>query len=292
MAWMGADYRATSTLDTRNRFSPGEISMNRRTMEYVMGLDSTRVNRMQHHLLTILAFYHQQSRETYWPSHKTLAIKCHIGEGEGTKNDERQIRRLIEQVEAAGILEFTPRAGRGNCGSYRFPELENRTNEAQNRTVQSSFSEIKQDIKQDNWRPVRSIEVNLTKPLQDQSQNLTLPNPPSCEGGNSQTLTSRQIKTLAARIASLTADAKSETSRQKNPDPDCEKCNGVGKYSSTAHTSIVCWCCWEEIPAPSDEELMEEACRQLMYPIVAARNAMVACGRLPAERKPPESISA
>jgi len=138
--------------------------MSRAAQEYVLSLDGSRVNRHQHHLLLVLAFYHQASRETYWPSHKTLAEKCHVNDGLGTKSDQRQVRRMVQELENLGILRFTAGIGRGNQGAYVFVELENRTG-------QSSFDEIKQDTKEDNPRPVRSIEVNLTRPIQD--QNLT-----------------------------------------------------------------------------------------------------------------------
>jgi hypothetical protein len=72
----------------------------------------------------------------------------------------------VQELEALGLLTFQSGIGRGKRGSYVFTELENRT-------PQSSFSEIKQDRKQDNPQPVRSIEVDLTKPKPLQDQNLT-----------------------------------------------------------------------------------------------------------------------
>lgn len=145
--------------------------MTRETQEYLLSLDAGRVNRHQHHLLMVIGCYRQSARETFWPSQKTLAIKCHIGEGLGTESDQRQVRRMVQELTAAGILAFDPGNGRGNRGAYRFPELETRTKAAQTRTGESAFSEINPDTNPDNPQPVRGIEVDLTRPLQDPSVN-------------------------------------------------------------------------------------------------------------------------
>lgn len=162
----------------------GKDRMNREMQDYLFSLDA-RVNRHQHHLLMVLGCYRQSARETYWPSHKTLAVTCRIGSGQGTEGDQRQVRRMVEQLELLGILDFKSGIGRGNRGSYTFLELEksgtrseqnrtpqsgfsnteNRTIHVENRTPQSGFTPLKPDTKQDNREPIRGIEVDLTRPF-------------------------------------------------------------------------------------------------------------------------------
>lgn len=152
--------------------------MSRSAQEYVLSLVDDRLSRHHAHLLLVIAFYHQEARETWWPSHKTLAEKCHT--------DERQIRRMVAELVAFNLLTFMSGIGRGNRGSYGFPGMEKRT-------PQPSFSELKQDTKQDKNDSVIRRRQDLL-----QIQHLNPPYPP-LQGGN-KSLTARQLKALNAQI--------------------------------------------------------------------------------------------
>lgn len=132
--------------------------MSKMAQDYVLDLGK-RVTRHQGHLLLALACYHQSSRETYWPSHRTLAAKL--------STDERQVRRIVAELKAQGVLAYERGIGAGNLCEYRFPELENRT---QQPSFASEKTGQKEDKKEDNSTlAIRNI----------QSQNLTSTKPPN-----------------------------------------------------------------------------------------------------------------
>lgn len=128
--------------------------MSKAAQDYVFDLGK-RVTRHQGHLLLALACYHQSSRETYWPSHRTLAEKL------GT--DERQVRRIVAELRNLGILAYERGIGAGNLCDYCFPELEKRTGEpsfAQEKTGQ------KEDKKEDNSAlAIRNIQSQKLQEL-------------------------------------------------------------------------------------------------------------------------------
>jgi hypothetical protein len=131
--------------------------------DYVLDLGK-RVTRHQGHLLLALACYHQATRETYWPSHRTLAEKL------GT--DERQVRRIVAELKNLGILAYERGIGAGNLCDYRFPELEKRT-------LQPPFASEKTGQKEDKKEDNPALgsaekEDNSTPAIRNiQSQNLT-----------------------------------------------------------------------------------------------------------------------
>jgi hypothetical protein len=89
--------------------------MNRDIAHYVLQLRD-RVTRRQHHVLLVLACHHQEARETYWPTRQKLALELSM--------DESQLRRIIGELEQAGILKHIPGVGAGNRSSFVFLELE------------------------------------------------------------------------------------------------------------------------------------------------------------------------
>jgi hypothetical protein len=89
--------------------------MNRDIAQYVLRLGN-RVTPRQHQVLLVLACHHQIARETYWPSREKLAAELSM--------DESQLRRIVNDLEAAGILRQVPGNGSGNHSGYIFLEFE------------------------------------------------------------------------------------------------------------------------------------------------------------------------
>jgi hypothetical protein len=119
--------------------------MNRDIAQYVLQLRD-RVTRRQHHVLLVLACHHQQARETFWPTRTKIATELQM--------DESQLRRIIGELEQAGILKHIPGIGAGNRSSFIFVEFEK--------------GDIKGDKKGDFFDPAIRNYKTFTKPLQDQ----------------------------------------------------------------------------------------------------------------------------
>jgi Helix-turn-helix domain len=148
--------------------------LSRAAQQYVLTLPRGRVTGKQRLFLLILAYHHQEYRATYWPSHESLAeeVDC----------DVRQVRRMVAELEDAGILSFESGLGRGRRGSYRFVEIA---------TKEDAKEGSKEDAKED-------ISIPPNKVLQ--SQKLQVPNPPNplfSKGGTLYRLTQRQHTRLS-----------------------------------------------------------------------------------------------
>ena len=145
--------------------------MSHQAQEHVLSL--TGISRRQKFLLLIIAFHHQAHRQTYWPSHETLAAEAMC--------DTREVRRMIQQCRALGVLSVTPGRGQGNASEYGFPGMEKRVNIP-------SFEGAKEGTKE-------GIFTRPKKELQTQLQNQTPLYPP--KGG---TITPRDLKRLKERV--------------------------------------------------------------------------------------------
>lgn len=249
--------------------------MSKRAQDYVLDLGK-RVTRHQGHLLLVLACYHQSSRETYWPSHRTLAEKL--------RTDERQVRRIVAELRAQGILAYERGIGAGNLCSYRFPELEKGTLQPPFASEKTGQKEDKKEDnpalgtseKEDNSTPaIRNIQSQ--KLIQDQKlqEQKTLPNPP-LQGGNK--ITYRTLGKLKAQI---------EASRRKT----CKLHPGARRTQSGQ-----CWGCYaEQLPAPAffpvEDDELQEACHALLLNFDEARQALDQV-LYPRVKKEPQSVSA
>jgi hypothetical protein len=119
--------------------------MNRDTARYVLQLRD-RVTPRQRNVLLALACYHQMARETYWPTRARLATELSM--------DESQLRRIIRELEQAGILKHISGIGAGNRSGFIFVELEK--------------GDAKGDKKGDFFDPVIRNYKTFTEPLQEQ----------------------------------------------------------------------------------------------------------------------------
>lgn len=90
--------------------------MSHEASNYAKKLGRDQVTRRQKLLLMVLADYHNTARRAAWPSLPTLA--------EESLMDTRECRRVLKELEVAGILERLPGRGQGNYSEYRFPEID------------------------------------------------------------------------------------------------------------------------------------------------------------------------
>ncbi len=97
--------------------------MSRSAEKYVLSMKSGRLTTKQRLFLLILAIHHQEYRQTFWPSHETLAGEM--------ATDEREVRRMVAELEGLGIIVFNSGRGRGNRGKYEFLELKEETKEGE-----------------------------------------------------------------------------------------------------------------------------------------------------------------
>jgi helix-turn-helix protein len=248
--------------------------MSKAAQDYVLDLGK-RVTRHQGHLLLVLACYHQTARETYWPSHRTLAQKL------GT--DERQVRRIVAELKALGILAYERGIGAGNLCDYQFPELEKRT---QQPPFASEKTGQKEDKKEDNpaletpkkednsTGAIRNIQSQ--KLLQDQElqNHQTLPNPP-LQGGNR--VTKRDLQKVKAQI---------EYVRRLT----CKLHPGCGRTEGGR-----CWGCYaERIPEqpffPVQNDELRDACEDLLLHYEAVREALDEI-QFPSLKKEPQRVA-
>ena len=102
--------------------------------EYIKKLATGRVSASVRSCLFFVADYHNVKQGCAWPGVDTIAADMDLS--------VRQVRRLLAEAQAAGVIRYSPGVGRGNFGQIVFVEIA----KADTRVP---FSEVKGDIKGD-----------------------------------------------------------------------------------------------------------------------------------------------
>lgn len=133
--------------------------MSHSVQEYILSIGE-RINRRQLLFLMVLGYHHQEYRNTYWPSHASLAAE--------TQSDEREVRRMVKELRELGIITFERGVGRGNRGAYVFPEMGARK-PGTNARISPEKEGTKEGIKEGIFTH-HNKEIQILKELQEQQR--------------------------------------------------------------------------------------------------------------------------
>ena len=129
--------------------------MSRAWEQYSISLGK-RVTNRQRCFVMILAIHKQEYRETYWPSHASIAGMM------GT--DEREIRRVVAELSSLGIVKATPGFGQQRT-SYELPEVQETISQG---SSQGSGTPVRQGGRQGDFTTRNKVlQDTKSKPIQE-----------------------------------------------------------------------------------------------------------------------------
>jgi hypothetical protein len=118
--------------------------------QYIKTLSKGRISASARSCLFFVADYHNVKQGFAWPGIGRLAADMDMS--------VRQVRRLLAEGQAAGVIRYSPGIGRGNSGQIVFLELIKADTGV-------PFSELKGDIKGDIFdSAIRNEPLNQDNP--------------------------------------------------------------------------------------------------------------------------------